>query len=100
MSDDVTGDWMDDPGSGGTPGSLVKFDKDELIGFALVFSASLGICVSLNIQKHVHVRNTNVITGQPDVNFLKLPLWWAGVLLNAVSELVRRGTGKVAAALA
>ena len=63
--------------------------RSDLIGFGLVFTASMGICVSLNIQKLVHMRNTNVVTGQPEVAFVKLPVWWAGVLLNALSELVR-----------
>ena len=53
--------------------------------------ADVIIAVSLNIQKLVHMRNTNVVTGQPEVNFVTLPLWWAAVLLNAVSELVRTG---------
>ena len=63
--------------------------RSDMIGFALVLLASLGICVSLNVQKYVHVKNTNPVTGQPDANFLTLRLWWVGCLMNAASELVR-----------
>ena len=59
-----------------------------MIGFALVFSASLGICAALNLQKFSHVRNTSAVTGQPEASFLTLPMWWAGVILNIVSEIL------------
>ena len=62
--------------------------KSDLTGFGLVLAASMGICVSLNIQKLVHMRNVNAVTGRPEVSFVTLPFWWAGVILNAVSELL------------
>jgi drug/metabolite transporter (DMT)-like permease len=62
--------------------------KDTLIGFGLVLFASVGISAALNIQKVVHVRNQDPITGEPRANFTRMPLWWVGMLLNSVSELV------------
>ena len=62
--------------------------RADMIGFALVLLASLGICASLNIQKLVHVRNTDPATGEPMANFMTLPLWWVGCVLNALSELL------------
>ena len=59
-----------------------------MIGFGLVFCASAGICVSLNLQKLVHVKNTDPFTGQPVVNFTALPMWWVGTLLNVLSEIL------------
>lgn len=63
--------------------------RDIMIGFGLVVFASAGICGALNLQKLVHVRNADPVTGEPHVHFARLPLWWAGILLNTVSELVR-----------
>ena len=34
------------------------------------------------------MRNVNAVTGRPEVSFVTLPFWWAGVILNAVSELL------------
>jgi len=62
--------------------------RDIMIGFGLVVFASAGICGALNLQKLVHVRNADPVTGEPHVHFARLPLWWAGILLNTVSELV------------
>ena len=62
--------------------------RDTLIGFGLVVLASAGICAALNLQKLVHMRNQDPVTGDPRVHFAKLPLWWAGMILNTVSELV------------
>ena len=59
-----------------------------MIGFSLVVGASCGICLALNIQKWVHVKNTDPQTGQPIVSFTALPMWWAGTLLNIVSEIL------------
>lgn len=66
----------------------VHATQDDLIGFALTFVASLGICACLNIQKMVHVRNVNPVTGQPNKSFFSLPLWWVGSIGNAVAELL------------
>ena len=61
---------------------------DLLIGFMLVVVASAGICVSLNLQKLVHMRNHDPVANAPRVHFTKLPLWWIAVVCNGVSELV------------
>jgi hypothetical protein len=82
---------LDEQGSGSLIDPTHSFDvRSNLIGFGLVFGASLGICVSLNLQSLVHKRNMSDVTGQPKTSFFNLPLWWVGVILNAVSELVRR----------
>lgn len=73
-------DWSTMEGSG---------IRDIMIGFGLVVFASAGICGALNLQKLVHVRNSDAVTGEPYVHFTRLPLWWVGILLNTVSELVR-----------
>ena len=62
--------------------------RDLLIGFGLVVFASAGICLSLNLQKLVHMRNADPQTNQPRVHFTRLPLWWVAVVGNGISELV------------
>ena len=71
-------------------GTTARMDKIALvmIGFALVVAASAGICASLNLQKYVHMKNTDPVTGQPMVNFMQLRLWWVGSLLNGACELL------------
>ena len=61
----------------------------DLIGFALVVAASVGICVSLNLQRLVHTQNRDPETGEPRVNFTSLSTWWWAIILNTLSELVR-----------
>ncbi|KAL1522926.1 hypothetical protein AB1Y20_017891 [Prymnesium parvum] len=61
--------------------------QDELVGFVLVVGASLGICAALNIQKYVHTRNVDPATGCARRSFLRIPLWWGGMVLNTASEL-------------
>lgn len=87
MESDEPSDTFDDDLGSGTPVGPHSM-RDELIGFALTFVASLGICFSLNLQKLVHVRNVDPATGQASVSFLTLPLWWVGVLSNAAAELL------------
>eukprot|EP00966_Prymnesium_polylepis_P112592 2604751-Prymnesium_polylepis.1 len=70
---------------GGDPNQM----RNELIGFGLVVCASAGICAALNIQKYVHTSNIDPMTGEAKVNFVRLPLWWGGILLNTAAELVR-----------
>lgn len=78
-----------DAGSGSSPVDPHMLNaRRDLIGFGLVFMASVGICASLNIQKMVHVRNTNAETGHPILPFVQLPAWWIGVLLNVASEVL------------
>lgn len=62
--------------------------SDSLIGFGLVVVASAGICVALNVQKLVHLRTYDPVTRTQTMHFTKVPLWWAGVLGNAVFELM------------
>ena len=62
--------------------------RDTLIGFCLVVVASCGICAGLNIQKLVHMRNQDPMTGEPRVSYARLPLWWLGMVLNAAAELL------------
>lgn len=94
---DAIGSSYDDLGSGDVPVRPIWppsappnafAARDDMIGFVLVVLASAGICLSLNLQKMVHVRNTDPVTGQPMANFVTLPLWWVGSLLNAASELL------------
>ena len=60
----------------------------DMIGFILVLFASAGICVALNLQKYVHLKNTDPSSGQPIVSFTTLPLWWAGTILNILAEVL------------
>lgn len=61
--------------------------SNVVIGLVLVVVASLGICLALYVQKVVHLRS-DPETGLERIHFTRVPLWWAGVLGNAVSELV------------
>lgn len=82
------GDDVGDFGSGIAPSHGVDGVRDDMIGFGLTLFASLGICASLNVQKMVHVRNVNPMTGQPTVSFLSLPMWWVGSIGNAIAEML------------
>ena len=62
--------------------------RDELIGGCLVLVASIGICLSLNLQKKVHMDNVDPVTELPRVHFTRLPLWWTAVAANGISELM------------
>ena len=63
--------------------------RDLLIGFGLVVLASAGICLSLNLQKLVHMRNADPRNNnEPRVHFTRLPLWWVAVVGNGIFELV------------
>ena len=86
---DVSGSLDGEYGSGPPIDPNMFNLRDDMIGFALVFCASMGICLSLNMQKLAHLRNTNAVTGQAEVSFLTLPFWWIAALLNVLSELVR-----------
>ena len=44
------------------------------------------IAVSMNVQKYAHNRNQDA-KGEPIKHFFKLPLWWAGILMNVFGEL-------------
>jgi len=62
--------------------------SNALVGFGLVVVASVGICTALNLQKLVHLRSYDRETGLQRVHFTRVPLWWAAVFGNALSELV------------
>ena len=55
-------------------------------GVILSIVADAAIAVSLNIQKLAHNRNQGP-DGKPRVLYLKLPLWWAGMLTNIAGEV-------------
>ena len=40
----------------------------------------------MNVQKLAHNRNQDE-KGEPIKHFVKLPLWWAGILMNVFGEL-------------
>lgn len=54
-------------------------------GVALSMVADAFIAIALCIQKHAHNINKGP-DGKPVVSFLKLPIWWAGILLNVFGE--------------
>lgn len=44
--------------------------------------------VSLNIQKYAHMQNTQrVARGEERLPYHKIPVWWLGMLFNAVGEV-------------
>lgn len=44
--------------------------------------------VSLNIQKYAHMQNTQrVARGEERLAYHKIPVWWLGMLFNAVGEV-------------
>lgn len=57
------------------------------IGIVLSILADAIIAVSLNIQKLAHNRNADPKTGKPVKPFVRLPLWWVGILLNGGGEV-------------
>ncbi len=56
------------------------------VGIIMSIVADCIIAISLNVQKLAHNRNRGE-DGQPKKLYLKIPLWWAGLLLNVVGEL-------------
>jgi len=57
-----------------------------VIGVVLSVVADAIIAISLNVQKVAHNRNQGS-DGKPVKAFVKLPLWWVGILLNAGGEV-------------
>jgi len=55
-------------------------------GVSLSVVADAIIAVALCIQKYAHNSNKGA-DGQPIKSFLKLPVWWLGILLNIGGEL-------------
>ena len=51
----------------------------NMLGMAIAMSANGVIPFSLNVQKYVHLRNEGP-DGKPKQHFIKIPLWWVGIL--------------------
>jgi drug/metabolite transporter (DMT)-like permease len=72
---------------------------NSVIGISLAVGANFLVSVSLNVQKYAHNKNTQVMSVDIAVSFCesdtfsqnlpytKLPLWWLGMVLNALGEL-------------
>jgi len=56
-------------------------------GVILSVIADVIIAISLNTQKIAHNRNADRQTGRPSKAFIRLPLWWVGITLNALGEV-------------
>ena len=57
-----------------------------VIGAILSVIADITIAVALSIQKLAHTRNEDE-EGNPKKHFIKVPLWWIGMLMNIFGEL-------------
>ena len=60
------------------------FTRQEQIGIVLALSGNVLISVSLNTQKYAH--NKNEERGAGKLSYLKLKLWWVGMILMAIGE--------------
>jgi multidrug transporter EmrE-like cation transporter len=76
---------------------------NSVVGISLAVGANFLVSVSLNVQKFAHNKNTQVQNQPPqphppplaalthaclqNLPYTKLPLWWVGMLLNALGEL-------------
>ena len=60
------------------------FTRQEKIGIVLALSGNVLISVSLNTQKYAH--NKNEERGAGKLSYLKLKLWWIGMILMAIGE--------------
>ena len=58
--------------------------RTEKIGVFLALSGNVLISVSLNTQKYAH--NQNELRGAAKLSYLKLKLWWVGMILMAIGE--------------
>ena len=56
-------------------------------GVVLSVVADLVISVSLSVTKLAHNRNQDPVTGAQRKPYVKIPLWWLGIALNASGEL-------------
>lgn len=65
-------------------GHSFTFTRHEKMGIALALSGNILISISLNTQKYAH--NKNEERGAGKVSYVKLKLWWVGMLLMAVGE--------------
>jgi drug/metabolite transporter (DMT)-like permease len=72
---------------------------NSVIGISLAVGANFLVSVSLNVQKYAHNKNAQVLsqkaiamcresdTFAQNLPYTKLPLWWLGMVLNALGEL-------------
>jgi len=58
-----------------------------VVGIVLSVVADAIISVSLNVTKYAHNINHDPATNKPKKPYIKLPLWWLGIILNAGGEL-------------
>jgi len=73
---DPDGEWQ----------SFVECNR-ELIGILLAISGGIIIAVSLSLQKYSH--NKLKLKGKEDtLDYLKSPMWWLGMVLMGVGELM------------
>eukprot|EP00908_Phaeocystis_cordata_P008248 Transcript_1891.p1 GENE.Transcript_1891~~Transcript_1891.p1 ORF type:complete len:672 (-),score=249.83 Transcript_1891:753-2714(-) len=52
---------------------------NNMLGMVIAICANAVIPFSLNVQKYVHLRNEGP-DGKPKQHFIKIPLWWVGIL--------------------
>eukprot|EP00965_Chrysotila_dentata_P032619 1086883-Pleurochrysis_carterae.AAC.4 len=64
-----------------------KFTASMVVGIVLSVVADAIISVSLNVTKYAHNINHDPATNKPKKPYIKLPLWWLGIILNAGGEL-------------
>jgi drug/metabolite transporter (DMT)-like permease len=62
----------------------LSFTRHEKIGITLALVGNVLISVSLNTQKYAH--NKNEERGAHKLSYLKLKLWWVGMVLMAIGE--------------
>jgi len=63
------------------------YSSSMVIGIILSVIADTIISVSLSVTKLAHMRNEDPETGKPVKAYIKVPLWWLGIILNAGGEL-------------
>jgi drug/metabolite transporter (DMT)-like permease len=62
-----------------------EYDSITWLGIGLAIFANALIAISLNIQKYAHVKNEAL--GDQRLPYHKIPMWWAGMVVNAVGEV-------------
>jgi uncharacterized membrane protein len=67
-----------------TSGHKFAFTRQEKIGIILALCGNVLISVSLNTQKYAHNENEKRSAGK--VSYLRLKMWWVGMLLMALGE--------------
>ncbi|KAJ1475058.1 magnesium transporter NIPA-domain-containing protein [Baffinella frigidus] len=62
-------------------------DGQGWIGVLLSLLGDIIINIGMNSMKYAHNGNQHEITGDPIRHYLRLPLWWVGILLLVAGEL-------------